>query len=158
MHRRAHQICQKKFHQLSTAVNQLSNLTFKICLITLLYPTESFKNTSNKQNFNTYHLLVYIFNQNLKFKKNQKSNIAQLRPQLKPAKNKINYIFGTIGHRLKILKAKLLRIKFPIELFNFYFSIKSFLSHLVPVKLNNAPARLSPSGFGSAQLSLLAII
>ena len=38
------------------------------------------------------------------------SNIAQLRPQLNPAKNKINYIFGTIGHRLKIQKAKLLTV------------------------------------------------
>ena len=33
-------------------------------------------------------------------------------------KYKINYNFGTTGHRLKIQKAKLVRIKFPIELSN----------------------------------------
>ena len=48
--------------------------------------------------------------------------IAKLRPELSPAKKKINYIFGTIGHRLKIQKAKLVRIKFPIELSNFYLA------------------------------------
>ena len=71
---------------------------------------------------------MYILNQNLKLKK---SNIAKLRPQLKPAKNKINYIFGTIGHRLKILKAKLLRIKFPIELSNFYLAKKRFSDKII---------------------------
>ena len=45
-------------------------------------------------------------------------------------KNKINHNFGTTGHRLKIQKAKLVRIKFPIELSNFtwqnVFCIKFF--------------------------------
>ena len=53
-------------------------------------------------------------------------NISQLRPQLKPAQNKINNNFGTTEHRRKVQKAKLVRIKSPIELFNFYL-MKTFL-------------------------------
>ena len=72
---------------------------------------------------------------------------------------KINNNFGTTGHRRKIQKAKLVRIKFPIELSNFYlsktfFCIEVFLPHQVLVKLKKATAKLNPSGFGSAQLSL----
>ena len=94
---------------------------------------------------------MYLLTQNVNLIKN--SNIAQLRPQLKPAKNKINYIFGTSGQKLKIQKAKLVRIKFPIELSNFYLAKNVFWTKLfLPVKLNKAPAKLNPSGFGSAQL------
>ena len=62
------------------------------------------------------------------------SNIAQLRPQLKPAQNKINNNFGITGHRIKTQNAKLVRIKFPIELSNFYltktfFGIELILPH-----------------------------
>ena len=42
-------------------------------------------------------------------------------------RNKISYNFGTTGHRLKIQKAKLVRIKFPIELSNIYLT-KTFFS------------------------------
>ena len=75
---------------------------------------------------------------------------------------KINNNFGTTGHRRKIQKAKLVRIKFPIELSNFYlsktfFCIEVFLPHQVLVKLKKATAKLNPSGFGSAQLSLLLV-
>ena len=72
---------------------------------------------------------------------------------------KINNNFGTTGHRRKIQKAKLVRIKFSIELSKFYlsktfFCIEIFLPHQVLVKFKKATAKLNPSGFGSAQLSL----
>ena len=57
-------------------------------------------------------------------------NFVQLRLQLK---YKINYNFGTRGHKLKIQKDKLVRIKFPIELSNFYltkFFCNEFFSQL----------------------------
>ena len=49
-------------------------------------------------------------------------------------KNKINNNFWPTGHRVKIQKAKLVRIKFSIELCNFYFTktffcIELFLPH-----------------------------
>ena len=125
---------------MSTAVNQLSNLTFQICLITLLFPTESFiKHIKSTQVQHQPFIGVHA---------QPKSDIAQLRPQLKPAKNKINYIFGTIGHRLEIQKAILVRIKFPIKLTNFYFVKKFFgIKLFLAVKLNKASAKLSQSGF-----------
>ena len=51
----------------------------------------------------------------------------------------------------------MVRIKFPIELSNFYLIKKFFIKLFLPVKLNKAPAKLSQSGFGSAQLSLFLI-
>ena len=45
---------------------------------------------------------------------------------LSQLKNKIDNNFGTTGHRIKIQKAKLVRNKFPIELFNFYLAKKVF--------------------------------
>ena len=70
----------------------------------------------------------------------------------------MNYILGTIGHRLKIQKTQMVRIKFPIELSNFYLIKTFFVKLFLPVKLNKAPAKLSQSGFGSAQLSLFLLV
>ena len=58
-------------------------------------------------------------------------NIAQLRLQLK---HKCNYNFGTTEHRLKIQKAQLVRIKFPIELCNFYLAKNIFIELFYPIK------------------------
>ena len=54
--------------------------------------------------------------------------IAQLRLQLKTAQIEINYNFRTAGYKLDIKKAKLVRIKFPIELTNFYWTKKVFFA------------------------------
>ena len=60
------------------------------------------------------------------------SNIVQLRLQLKTAKNEINHDFGTTRHRLKIQKAKMVKIKFPIELSNFYLTETLFwYNHII---------------------------
>ena len=40
-------------------------------------------------------------------------------------------MFGTTGHRLKIQKAKLVRIKFPIELSNFYLQKRFWIKLLL---------------------------